>query len=185
MCHNSEEAMSRISHGIQRCQRCGRAGTRKFAVPGEGRCDANLMLLGEAPGKKEDRTGKPFIGRAGAYLDKVFRFHSLDRDKVFITSVLKCYHPGSPKKPQIEACLSWTEKQIELLQPELILVMGRAAEQGLFGKRTDGKYEIHWKDIPCIVTCHPAAAMRFPQRHKQFQKDFKRFVGWAEKEEWL
>jgi DNA polymerase len=154
-------------------------------VPGDGLADANLVLLGEAPGKKEDRSGKSFVGRAGAYLDKIFHSHSLDRNTVFITSVLKCYHPDSPKKPQIEACLSWTEKQIELLQPEIILVMGRAAEQGLFGKRTDGKSELNWKGIPCVVTCHPAAAMRFPRRHKQFEQDFKRFVQWAEKEEWL
>ena len=114
--------------------------------------------------------GQPFVGRAGSYLDKIFHSHSLERKSVYITSVLKCYHPGSPKKDQIKSCLAWTEKQIEVLQPELILIMGRTAEQGLFDKIHEEKKDnsVEWGDIPCIITCHPAAAMRFPERDKQF-----------------
>lgn len=185
MIEKTEDAISRVSHGIQRCQKCERAATRTHAVPGEGSADARLFLVGEAPGNKEDRSGRPFVGRAGVYLDKMFHSHSLERNAVFITSILKCYHPDSPKESQIEACLSWTDAQVEILEPELILVMGRTAEQGLFGRNARGELELDWKGIPCIVTCHPAAAMRFPQRYEQFKKDFERFVRMAEEREKL
>ncbi len=186
MFKNNQDEISRVSHGIQHCQRCERAGTRTVAVPGEGSPEARMLLLGEAAGRQEDRSGRPFVGRAGAYLDKMFRLHSLDRDTVFITSILKCYHPDSPKKAQIETCRSWTEVQIELLQPELILVMGKTAERGLFGKAIAGKEPIIvWEGISCVVTCHPAAAMRFPQMQERFKLDFERFVRLAEVRELL
>ena len=183
MSNKKEQLIASISHGIQRCCRCERADTRDHAVPGEGRTDSKVMLLGEAPGRKEDHSGRPFVGRAGTYLDKIFCSHSVERNLVYITSILKCYHPGSPKKDQIKSCLAWTEKQIEVLQPELILIMGRTAEQGLFDKIHEEKKDniLEWRDIPCIITCHPAAAMRFPERDKQFKRDFKILMKMAKK----
>lgn len=172
-----KDKMERLSRGIQRCRRCERAGTREHAVPGEGSPEAKILLLGEAPGKHEDRTGRPFVGRAGAYLDRALRAHAIERKTVFITSVLKCFSPGPPKKSQIEACLPWTREQMSVLEPRLVLVMGRTAERALFGK-TGGNDETEreWKGIPCIITCHPAAAMRFPLRHRQFRRDLEGFV---------
>lgn len=171
---NKEEQLRIISHSIQCCCKCERADTRDHAVPGEGSLDSKVLFLGEAPGKSENYSGRPFVGRAGVYLNKVFSSFSMDRKKVFITSVLKCYHPDSPQKKQIETCMLWTQKQIEILKPELILVMGRTAEFALFGKRREGKHtELRWKGIPCIVTCHPASAMRFPERDKEFKQDFR------------
>jgi uracil-DNA glycosylase family 4 len=169
--------MGRVDLGIQSCRRCERAGTRVHAVPGKGQLDSKIMLLGEAPGKRENQTGEPFVGRAGTYLDKIFRFYSIERDVFFITSILKCYHPESPKKAQIESCLQWTEKQMEILRPEMVLIMGKTAESGLFGK--SGRHHgsvLEWKGISCVVTRHPAAAMRFPQYHEQFNRDFSLFV---------
>jgi len=182
MSPKNETQMARISHGIQRCFRCERAQSREQAVQGEGNIDSKILFMGEAPGKKEDHSGRPFVGRSGIYLDKIFHSHSKERISVFITSVLKCYHPDSPKKDQIKSCMLWTEKQIEALRPELIFIMGRTAEQGLFDKiHEDKKKKIwKWKDIPCIVTCHPAAAMRFPERDKQFRHDFKTLIKMAE-----
>jgi len=171
------EEIARVSRGIQHCHRCNRAGTRIHAVPGNGQIGSKLLLLGEAPGKKENQTGRPFVGRAGTYLDKIFRSHSITRESVFITSVLKCYHPGSPKKEQIASCRLWTCKQLSLLRPEILLVMGRTAERGLFGKQDiKGTSVLEWKGMTCVVTCHPAAAMRFPQRHEQFNGDFGIFM---------
>lgn len=175
MTEKKEKQIASISHGIQRCRRCERVDTRDHAVPGEGNPDSKVLLLGEAPGQKEDHLGRPFVGRAGTYLDKIFSFHSIERMSVFITSVLKCYHPDSPKKDQVKSCLPWTEEQIKTLQPEFILVMGRTAEQGLFDKihKEEKDKILEWKDIPCIITCHPAAAMRFPERDEQFRHDFQ------------
>lgn len=117
MADKKEKIISRISHDIQRCRRGERADTRDHAVPGEGSSDSKVMFLGEAPGQKEDHSGRPFVGRAGMYLDKIFHSHSLERKSVYITSVLKCYHPGSLKNEQIKSRLAWTDKQIEVIQP--------------------------------------------------------------------
>jgi uracil-DNA glycosylase family 4 len=161
---------------ILHCRRCDRSRTRRHAVPGEGNLRPGIVLLGEAPGKKEDRTGRPFVGRAGTYLEKVLAHHGVTRQDVFITSILKCYSPKPPRRAQIEACRPWTEGQLEALRPELVLVMGRFAAYGLLGldglpRRPAGR---KWRDVPCIVTCHPAAAMRFPERNLQFRRDLGR-----------
>lgn len=173
--HGSVEKLCR---GIQRCQRCERRMTRTHAVPGEGSPDAGLFLFGEAPGKTEDKTGRPFVGRAGQYLNAVLNRFSIKRDDIFITSILKCYHPETPKKPQMRSCISWTKQQIEAIRPGHILVMGKSAAWGLFGIDRLGAdpLDLEWQGIPCVVTCHPAAAMRFPERDRQFQRDFQRVV---------
>lgn len=167
--------MKKLARGIQRCRRCERWQTRQHAVPGAGDVDAKIVLCGEAPGKKEDAKGEPFIGRAGAYLDKVMSKNDVHRQDFYITSILKCYHPESPKKPQIKTCYEWTEKQLGVIQPKMILVMGKSAAQGFLGVERLGIAPVHkeWRGIPCIVTCHPAAAMRFPERDEQFRRDFR------------
>jgi len=165
-------SLKKLTQEIRRCQKCERSKTRILAVPGEGDPRADILFLGEAPGKQENKTGQPFVGRAGIYLDKILADHKLKRDRLFITSILKCYHPSSPKKSQINECRIWTFLQIESVNPKVILVMGRHAAWGLLKIDLLGKDPIQgeWKDIPSIVTCHPASAMRFPQRHEQFIK---------------
>lgn len=165
-------SLKNLAREIRRCQRCERSKSRILAVPGEGDPRADLLLLGEAPGKKENQTGQPFAGRAGIYLDKILADHKLKRDRLFITSILKCYHPSSPKKSQIKKCSLWTFQQIESVKPKVILAMGRHAAWGLLKINLLGQDPIQgeWKGIPIIVTCHPASAMRFPQRHQQFIK---------------
>ena len=172
------ESLYKLVKGIQHCQQCERCMSRKHAVPGEGNPNAKIVLLGEAPGKNEDTTGKPFIGRAGIYLNKILSGYDVDRDEIYITSVLKCYHPKPPKKSQMVSCQPWTEHQIEIIQPKIMLVMGNSAAWGLFGMDQLGidPLDLVWNTISCVVTCHPAAAMRFPERDKQFRRDFKRMV---------
>lgn len=145
------------------------------AVPGEGASSTGILLVGEAPGKKEDETGRPFVGRAGDYLEKLLSQYHLDRNQVFITSVLKCYHPQSPKKQQIKQCLPWSFCQIENLNPNLILVMGRWAAWALLGidKLLDIPKVLIQEGRNWVVTCHPAAAMRFPERDREFQAGIK------------
>jgi uracil-DNA glycosylase family 4 len=175
------KALERLARGIQRCQKCERSQTRRHVVPGEGDPSSGMLLMGEAPGKKEDKTGRPFVGRAGDYLEKILSLHNLDRNQVFITSVLKCYHPQSPKKKQIEECLLWSSRQIDSLNPKLILVMGRWAAWALLGmENLEGVPKLLTrKGRNWVVTCHPAAAMRFPDRDREFQKGFKIFASKA------
>ncbi len=177
----TKESLNRLARRIQQCQKCERSQTRIHTVPGEGDLASAMILLGEAPGRKEDQTGRPFVGRAGNYLDKILSQNNLDRNQVFITSVLKCYHPRSPKKSQIEKCMPWSLRQIEDLNPRLILVMGRWAAWALAGMD-------NLEDVPrvltrdqrvWIVTCHPAAAMRFPERDKEFRKGINIFASKA------
>ncbi|MEW5900551.1 MAG: uracil-DNA glycosylase, partial [Acidobacteriota bacterium] len=146
--------------------------TRSHAVPGEGDPNARILLLGEAPGKKEDLSGKPFVGRAGSYLNRALWEHGLSRGQLYITSILKCFDPKPPRKQDIETCLPWTICQLGRISPELVLIMGRQAERGLFGKSSLGAaVEVrHWDGRVCVITCHPAAAMRFPNRHRQFRR---------------
>jgi uracil-DNA glycosylase family 4 len=176
-----KESLERLASGIQHCQRCERSQTRRHAVPGEGNPKSGILLLGEAPGKREDQTGRPFVGRAGDYLDKILSLHHLDRNQVYITSVLKCYHPQSPKKKQIEECLSWSFRQIELLNPKLILVMGRWPAWAFLDLNTlkDSPKVLKREGRAWIVTCHPAAAMRFPDRDREFRKGFTVFASKA------
>lgn len=140
-----------------------------------------MLLVGEAPDKKEDRSGRPFVGRAGDYLEKILSQNHLDRKQVFVTSVLKCYHPGAPQKKQIDICLPWTLRQIESLEPKLILVMGRWAARALLDwQNLEGiPQTLTRKGITWAVICHPAAAMRFPERDKEFRKGFKLFASLA------
>ena len=171
-----------LSRGIQRCQRCERSETRQHAVPGEGNEKASIILLGEAPGKKEDASGQPFVGRAGTYLDKVLTGYDFDRKELYITSVLKCYHPSNIKEHQLQACYEWTEQQLLAIQPDVIFVMGKAALNGLLHiKKPLSEIEsATWHNIPCIITCHPASAMRFPERDTQFRKGLQRLAAFIQ-----
>jgi len=179
----ANEKIGRIGRGIARCQRCERSRTRIHSVPGEGRIDTGRLFIGEAPGKKEDGIGRPFVGRAGTYLDKVLEEKGVARRNIFITSILKCYHPRQPQKKQIQSCISWTREQIDVIGPKAVLVMGLTAAQALFCLE-DLKHAprmLKLEGVPCVVTCHPAAAMRFPERDRQFRQGFEMFLDLCKK----
>ena len=165
-----------LFRGIRRCRKCERCRTRQLAVPGEGSARRKIVLLGEAPGKTEDLIGRPFVGRTGRYLDKVFEEHGVNRDDFFITSILKCYHPESPQAHQIEACRPWTIQQIAELRPKAILVMGLTAAQGLLGISELANEPVVWEGITCVMTVHPTAAMRFPKRNPRFRHDLEQVL---------
>ena len=173
-----QQTLDALGRGIRHCVRCERCHTRRHAVPGEGAARCRALLLGEAPGKIEDELGRPFVGRTGQWLDRLFLEHGVVRDDVFITGILKCYHPEPPKPHQIVACKPWTLQQIGVLKPRLILVMGLAAASGMLGMKALGEKELvtEWQGIPCVVTCHPTAAMRFPRSGERFRRDFRRFM---------
>ena len=173
-----EPTLETLGRSIRHCMRCERCRSRRHAVPGEGAARRKILLLGEAPGKTEDQTGRPFAGRTGRWMNQLLAKHGLARDDFFITSILKCYHPDPLKPRQIEACRAWTLQQIGVVRPRLILVMGRAAAGGLLGLKALGEKAVvtRWLHIPCVVTCHPSAAMRFPARGKRFRRDFRRLL---------
>ena len=157
------DAVREISLG---CPRCGLARTRTRVVFGEGSPDAELMVVGEAPGENEDRQGRPFVGKAGKLLDLLLMTVGFPRESVYICNVLKCRPPGNrnPQPDEVEACSPYLLKQVELVKPRIIVAFGTFAAQTLLGTdisigRLRGKLH-QYQGIPLIPTYHPAALLR-------------------------
>ena len=135
------------------------------------------MVIGEAPGAEEDRRGEPFVGRAGKLLDEMLRAIGEARDTVFITNILKCRPPGNrdPKADEAAACRAYLERQVELVNPKIILAVGRIAAQQLLGcdvpvGRLRGKLH-QFGDTPMVVTYHPAYLLRSPSQKRKVWDD--------------
>lgn len=155
-----------LSEQIISCRRCELCNSRKNAVPGEGSPDAKIMLIGEAPGRQEDETGRPFVGAAGRLLDKALKDSSISREEVFITNVVKCRPPNNrkPRGKEIDACREYLLKQIEIIKPKVIVTLGLTALQSF--KKTSKldltPFEWSHKGLKVLIypTYHPAAALR-------------------------
>lgn len=148
------------------CVRCGLAETRTQVVFGEGDPHAELLVVGEAPGADEDRTGRPFVGRAGKLLDLLLASIGFARDEVYICNVLKCRPPGNrnPEAVEIAACSPYLVRQIELVEPRAILAIGTFPAQTLLETtesigRLRGT-EQRYRNVPLVATYHPAALLR-------------------------
>ena len=151
---------------IAGCTRCGLAVNRTMAVPGEGALDAPVMFVGEGPGADEDRTGRPFVGAAGKYLDTWLHAIELPRDRCFIANCVKCRPPQNrePHPDEIGACLPFLLRQIAIVKPRVICCLGRIAAQTLLGTTQSlgqlrGRVHEH-RGIPVLVTYHPSAVLR-------------------------
>ncbi|HXQ27690.1 MAG TPA: uracil-DNA glycosylase [Gemmatimonadales bacterium] len=159
------EAVATLVHACTRCRLCE---GRTHAVPGEGPTDARLVVVGEGPGRTEDETGRPFVGKAGELLTRILGAIQLPREQVFICNVVKCRPPENrpPLYDEIAACLPYLHRQIELLHPKLILAMGGTAAQTLLDtKQSLGalRNRVHrFRGFPVLVTYHPAALLRNP-----------------------
>ena len=183
-----QESLSDIAEEIMECSRCALHSNRKKAVPGEGSQSPTVMVIGEGPGVQEDRTGKPFVGPAGQYLDrwlKAVAFGNpqvtLDRkSNTYITNLVKCRPPGNrdPLPEESQSCLMYLERQIKILKPQVILTVSRFAAQTLTGMNAGigslrGKtYE--YQGIPLIPTYHPSAVLRDPGLRAPVWEDLKR-----------
>ena len=162
------------------CPRCGLARTRTHVVFGEGREDADVMVVGEAPGQEEDRTGRPFVGRAGKLLDLVLLSSGWTRNDVYICNVLKCRPPQNrnPQPDEVSACSPYLLRQIELVRPRVILAFGAFAAQTLLetdisiGKLRGKAHQ--YRGIPLIPTYHPAACLRHPAWTRSMWEDLQR-----------
>jgi len=154
---------------IEACRRCSLSNTRHRFVFGTGSPRARLMLIGEAPGADEDLQGEPFVGKAGQLLDRILAAIAFDRNEVYIANILKCRPPNNrdPLPEEIALCLPFLRRQIDLIRPKVILLMGRIAAHTVLAT-TDSlgrlRGAVHrFGQIPCLVTFHPAALLRNPQ----------------------
>ena len=162
------EDMDGLREVAEACTRCGLHSTRTRVVVSDGAADAKLLCVGEAPGANEDRTGLPFVGRAGKLLDRLLLSAGFPRAEVFICNVLKCRPPGNrnPLPDEIEACSPFLLRQLELVSPTVIVAFGTFAAQTLLGCRDSLRHlrgRTHlYEGFPLVVTYHPAALLRNP-----------------------
>lgn len=160
--------LDELSTAVSTCTACSLHRDAKNAVPGEGNPHAGLMCVGEAPGATEDELGRPFVGQAGQLLDKILAAIQLARSDVYIANVLKHRPPGNrnPLPDEVQACSPFLVRQIELIQPRVIVAFGTFAAQTLLNTREGiGKLrgKVHrYYGVPLVVTYHPAALLRNP-----------------------
>jgi len=166
---------------VSNCTQCELHRTRKQTVFGVGHPAAEWLIIGEAPGADEDRLGEPFVGRAGQLLTSMLRAMGLAREEVFIANILKCRPPNNrdPQANEINSCSAYLRQQIELIQPKIILVVGRIAAQSLLnvdipiGKMRGKKFTYQDTNIPVVATYHPAYLLRSPQQKRRAWEDLK------------
>ena len=173
------DSLEEIAAKVKKCTRCPLYATATNAVPGEGDPKAELVCVGEAPGAKEDETGRPFVGQAGQLLTKILEAIDLRREDVFICNVLKHRPPGNrnPLPEEVEACSPYLIRQLELIKPKVIVAFGTFAAQTLLQTKTPlGQLRglVHrYHGIPLIVTYHPAALLRNPAWKRPTWEDVK------------
>ena len=161
------------------CQKCGLAETRTNVVFGEGARDAEVMFIGEGPGEQEDRTGRPFVGRAGQLLDDMLAMIDLKREKVFIGNMVKCRPPQNRDALNIEqeACIGYLRNQVALLKPKIIVCLGRIAAMKLIKEdfkitREHGQW-LEKAGVWMMAMYHPSALLRDPRKRPESFEDLK------------
>ena len=163
------------------CTDCRLSETRTNVVFGVGAPDADVMIVGEAPGKNEDLQGEPFVGAAGRLLDTLMSEVGINRGQVYIANVLKCRPPGNrdPRPDEIEACTGYLRRQLELIEPAVVVTLGNFATKLLLKTETGitkmrGQRYRWWRDIIVVPTFHPAAALRGrPDVEQSMREDFR------------
>jgi DNA polymerase len=168
-----------LESAVRGCTLCALSESRTQTVFGVGDRTAQWMVIGEAPGADEDREGEPFVGRAGQLLTSMLKAMGLEREQVFIANILKCRPPGNrdPKPEEVAHCMPYLKQQIELVNPRLILCVGRIAAQSLLetdtpiGKLRGQLHRLPGTERPVVVTYHPAYLLRSPGEKRKAWAD--------------
>lgn len=173
--------LEQLAEQIHACKRCRLAEGRVHAVPGEGPEDADILFIGEAPGFNEDRQGRPFVGASGKLLEQLIASLGLTRKQVYIANVVKCRPPENraPLPDEIEACRPYLDRQIELIQPKLVITLGRFSMARSFPGQSITQIHGQIKregDVSIVPMFHPAAALRNPQWMVEMKQDFARLA---------
>ena len=177
-----EDTLTGLNRAMAETCTCALKETALHVVPGIGNADARIVFVGEAPGKKEDETGEPFVGAAGKFLNEMLASVGLNRDDIYITNVVK-YRPPNNRDPlpeEVAACWSWLRAQIELIDPDIIILLGRhALERFVPGKRISVEHgKAFRRTVPDLGTYvffalyHPAAALYNGSMRETLMKDF-------------
>jgi len=175
------ESLEELDSLINECTKCPLHKSRKNFVFGVGNPKADIMVIGEGPGVEEDLQGEPFVGRAGKLLNEILRAINFKREEVYIANVIKSHPPGNrtPTAEEMEACIPYLKKQIDLIKPKLILCLGLTAAQGLLKKRdslTKMRGQLfEYRGTKVMVTYHPAALLRNPHWKRPCWEDVQKF----------
>jgi uracil-DNA glycosylase family 4 len=173
------QRLEALATQIRSCVQCPLYASRTLAVPGAGPPSAKVMLIGEAPGREEDQCGQPFVGAAGRFLDQVLAGSGVDRGDLFITNVVKCRPEKNrtPRKLEVDTCTSlYLFEQIELVQPELIMVLGSVAARKLLGVPSVNEARgrlIEYQNRKYLVGYHPAASFYRDDMAANVRQDFQ------------
>jgi len=186
---DASEVLERIAQEIRSCTRCPLHEGRTHAVPGEGPPGAPLLFVGEGPGAEEDQQGRPFVGAAGRLLDRLLASIRIPRERVFITNTVRCRPPGNrePHPEEIASCLPYLVRQMSVLQPRVVCLLGATATRALLGTR-EKLSEVRGRALReagrwWFATYHPAAALRSASLAGTLQEDFRR-LRWLVDVEW-
>jgi DNA polymerase len=178
------DTLDAIGADVRACQMCKLCQTRTIGVPGEGPPNAEIMFIGEGPGFHEDQQGRPFVGAAGQLLTEMLKVIELRREEVFITNVVRCRPPGNrdPLPDELAACDTYTQRQIAILDPRLIVTLGRFSMARFIGsgpmRELHGRTRV-WNGITCLAMYHPAAILRTPtvEMRRVYEEDFRKIPG--------
>ena len=177
----NSESLDQLNSLICNCTNCGLHKGRNKFVFGSGNPNADVMVIGEGPGAEEDKQGLPFVGRAGQLLTDILKAIKFSREEVFIGNIVKCRPPDNrtPLPEEMETCIPYLAKQIELIKPKLILCLGLTAAKGLLKKKdslTSLRGQVfEYEGIKTMVTFHPAALLRNPNWKKDCWVDVQKF----------
>lgn len=174
-----EALLEKLMGEVFDCTRCRLCQKRTQVVFGEGSATAPVMFIGEGPGEQEDRTGRPFVGAAGQLLSRIIQAMGFRREDVYIGNVVKCRPPGNrnPEPDEVAACLPYLEEQIQIVNPKVIVALGKYALQGLLGRKVSimalrGKLQ-QYRGIPVMPTFHPAYILRNPESKRVVWEDMQ------------
>jgi DNA polymerase len=174
---NREVWAAELYDRVRGCTLCALAKTRTLAVPGEGPLDADVMFIGEAPGANEDKQGRPFVGAAGQFLSELLAAAGLTRETVYICNVLKCRPPSNrdPLPGEIDACRDYLDEQIDLIDPLVIVTLGRFSMAKFFPNQTISRIHGHPREVAgrwYVPMYHPAAALHQGSLKETMLADF-------------
>ena len=167
---NYQSAFQELEEQVKRCDRCGLCSSRTQTVFGEGKLNSKLMLVGEGPGEDEDKTGRPFVGRAGQLLDKILIAGKIDRQAAYVANVVKCRPPNNrtPNQEEILKCGGFLEAQIALIKPKILVALGNTPLK-FFLKVSGGITKMRgqwqmWRGVPLFAMFHPSYLLREDSR---------------------
>jgi uracil-DNA glycosylase len=173
-----DDSLALVSAEVTRCTKCPLSLTRSSAVPGEGQPDADVVVIGEGPGRNEDLQGRPFVGAAGKQLDALLKGAGLGRDQVYITNVVKCRPPENrrPTGAEADACQPYLNRQLALVRPKVVVLLGDSALKRFLPEESLGAAHgklFRQREFSLFPTYHPAAMIYNRDLEKVTEDDFK------------